>query len=149
MVRNENIKPAPKIGKVVLQLLLFFLTAGKSAAGADIIRSIGISSGALYPALRRLEKAGWLISQWEEEEDPSVLGRPRRRLYALTEVGRLHAIEQANKHDIEQGKDGRGQKIKVWPGRPSTAGAWAMAGMLITAATASLLASSSVVKMMT
>ena len=41
--------------------------------------------GTLYKALGRLEEAGLLTSRWE---DPAAAeGRPRRRLYALTERG--------------------------------------------------------------
>lgn len=48
-------------------------------------RSDGIletATGTLYPALRRLEKAGWVDSEWSE-----VNGR-RRRTYRLTSAGR-------------------------------------------------------------
>jgi len=55
-------------------------------AGADISKSAGIPSGTLYPILFRLEKAGWLRSEWEEV-NPSEIGRPRKRMYKLTSVG--------------------------------------------------------------
>ena len=41
--------------------------------------------GTLYKALGRLEDFGLLTSRWEDA--PSPLGRPRRRLYALTGAG--------------------------------------------------------------
>jgi DNA-binding MarR family transcriptional regulator len=55
-------------------------------AGADISKETRISSGTLYPVLFRLEKAGWLTSEWEEV-NPSAVGRPRKRLYQLTSLG--------------------------------------------------------------
>jgi len=55
-------------------------------SGADISRTTGIPSGTLYPILIRLEKAGWLSSEWEAG-DPSTLGRPRKRLYKMTTLG--------------------------------------------------------------
>ena len=45
-------------------------------------------SGTVYPALRRLEKAGLLGSGWEKDEDARAAGRPRRRTYKITTLGR-------------------------------------------------------------
>jgi PadR family transcriptional regulator, regulatory protein PadR len=56
------------------------------ASGAEIGRMTKLKSGTLYPILFRLEKAGWLESNWEDG-DPTVLGRPRRRLYRITGLG--------------------------------------------------------------
>jgi len=55
-------------------------------AGSDIWRQTGVFTGTLYPILMRLERAGWLDSEWERL-DPSEAGRPRKRLYRLTGVG--------------------------------------------------------------
>jgi PadR family transcriptional regulator, regulatory protein PadR len=55
-------------------------------AGADVARRGHIASGTLYPILLRLESAGWLVSRWERI-DPSLEGRPRRRLYRMTPSG--------------------------------------------------------------
>ena len=54
--------------------------------GLELSKASDIKSGTLYPILARLEHAGWLASTWEDV-DPSVAGRPRRRLYRLTGVG--------------------------------------------------------------
>jgi PadR family transcriptional regulator len=61
-------------------------------AGAEVHQRCGIASGTLYPILLRLESAGWFVSQWESNH-PSVLGRPRRRLYRLTSAGLRRASE--------------------------------------------------------
>jgi DNA-binding PadR family transcriptional regulator len=50
--------------------------------GLDLSRVTGLKSGTLYPILARLEKAGWLDSEWEVL-DPREAGRPARRLYRL------------------------------------------------------------------
>jgi DNA-binding MarR family transcriptional regulator len=55
-------------------------------SGADISRSTGVASGTLYPILYRLERLGWLQSEWEEGI-PAALGRPRKRLYTVTPMG--------------------------------------------------------------
>jgi DNA-binding PadR family transcriptional regulator len=60
-------------------------------SGADVARTTGLMSGTLYPILARLEKAGWLESDWEEI-DAREAGRPRRRLYKITGAGQRQAM---------------------------------------------------------
>lgn len=55
-------------------------------SGAEIAKHAKLASGTLYPILMRLEEAGWLKSRWEAG-DPTLLGRPRRRLYRITAKG--------------------------------------------------------------
>jgi len=55
-------------------------------SGADIMRLTGLGSGSVYPILVVLEERGALVSRWEADE-PQALGRPRRRLYRLTDLG--------------------------------------------------------------
>jgi PadR family transcriptional regulator, regulatory protein PadR len=45
-----------------------------------------VSLGALYKALHRFENRGYVQSHWEDV-DPSVVGRPKRRIYKITGVG--------------------------------------------------------------
>ena len=45
--------------------------------------------GTLYKALRRMEKAGFLESVWEDPLIAAEEGRPRRRSYNLTFAGEL------------------------------------------------------------
>lgn len=65
--------------------------------GFDIMEACGLPSGTVYPALRRLEKAGLLKSRWEDEADARAGGRPRRRTYELTDEGRLVLPEAEKK----------------------------------------------------
>ena len=60
--------------------------------GYDLMHATGVASGTLYPLLRRFEEGGWLTSQWEKA-DPTEEGRPRRRLYRLTDEGQ-RAVSQ-------------------------------------------------------
>jgi hypothetical protein len=57
-----------------------------TVSGADIARDTKLLSGTVYPILLRLERAGWLSSEWETL-DPIEAGRPRKRFYTLTGVG--------------------------------------------------------------
>jgi DNA-binding PadR family transcriptional regulator len=50
--------------------------------------------GTLYKALDRLEKRGYLSSQWEDAEIAVSEGRPRRRLYRVLPAGEA-ALAQA------------------------------------------------------
>ena len=61
-------------------------------SGADVQKRSGLASGTLYPILLRLESAAWFVSRWETI-DPSIAGRPRRRLYRLTASGLARASE--------------------------------------------------------
>jgi DNA-binding PadR family transcriptional regulator len=54
--------------------------------GLDLSRRSGLKPGTIYPLLERLLNAGWLVRSWEAI-DPTVEGRPRRRIYRLTPAG--------------------------------------------------------------
>ncbi len=43
-----------------------------------------VSDGSLYPALHKLEKEGWIASQWQATEN-----NRRAKFYSLTSAGRL------------------------------------------------------------
>lgn len=49
--------------------------------------------GTLYRALGRLERMGLVRSVWEDAQIAADEGRPRRRLYSLTDAGRKAAAE--------------------------------------------------------
>lgn len=55
-------------------------------SGAALSKALGVSSGTLYPMLARFERDGLFESEWEEVE-PSLVGRPRKRLYRITGAG--------------------------------------------------------------
>lgn len=55
--------------------------------GFDIMDVSGLPDGTVYPALRRLEEAGMLRSEWEDEGKASDEKRPARRYYRLTPNG--------------------------------------------------------------
>lgn len=55
--------------------------------GFDVMEACQLPSGTVYPALRRLEKAGLLKARWEDEVEAHAAGRPRRRTYSLTSEG--------------------------------------------------------------
>lgn len=55
--------------------------------GFEIMDRTGLPSGTVYPALRRLESTGHVVSAWEDEEQATRDGRPARRYYELSGAG--------------------------------------------------------------
>jgi DNA-binding PadR family transcriptional regulator len=61
--------------------------------GLEISKAAGLPSGSLHPTLARLERDGWVTSDWEDLDEHEA-GRRRRRYYRLTPDGAVWA-EQA------------------------------------------------------
>ena len=88
----------PEVLKGHLDLLLLAAlqenpTHGYAIAERLRARSAGafdLPEGTLYPALHRLERAGWLSSKWSEAN-----GR-RRRVYQITAKGQRTLAKQQN-----------------------------------------------------
>lgn len=72
--------------RMALVVRAFLEEPSKPKYGFELIESLGISSGTLYPMLATLERRGW-IEGHREDIDPSVAGRPPRRNYCLTGEG--------------------------------------------------------------
>jgi DNA-binding PadR family transcriptional regulator len=65
--------------------------------GLDIVASTGLPSGTVYPTLARLKRSGLVTSRWEDQRVAEREGRPRRRYYELTGVGRRALAEGASR----------------------------------------------------
>src|SRR3954469_6259437 len=92
--------PAAHIGEFEQLLLLAVLRLGADAHGADIAREIeshagrGVSRGALYTSLDRLEDKG--LVRWKAAPGtPARNGLPRR-LYVVTSAG-IAAVRASRK----------------------------------------------------
>jgi PadR family transcriptional regulator PadR len=71
--------------------------------GFDIIHITGLPGGTVYPALRRLEDAGYLRSKWEEPHIAQSEPRPPRKYYELTQAGREALAEAVKRYrQLEQ-----------------------------------------------
>jgi PadR family transcriptional regulator PadR len=84
--------------------------------GFDIIDITGVPGGTVYPALRRLEEAGYLVSQWEKPSIARAEPRPARKYYDLTRAGRTaladavaryRLLEQTQRHKARDPKPSR------------------------------------------
>src|ERR1700739_1615164 len=51
-----------------------------------------VKAGSLFPALHRMEQAGWLASEWGESET-----RRRSKFYRLTHSGRGHLQSESQR----------------------------------------------------
>ena len=61
------------------------------AVSDDVLR---VEEGSLYPALHRMEQAGWIAADWQITEN-----NRRARLYRLTRAGQKRLDEEQEKWD--------------------------------------------------
>ena len=85
--------------------------------GFDIIDITGVPGGTVYPALRRLEDAGYLASKWEKPSIAQAAPRPQRRYYELTRTGREVLAEAVKRYRLLE----QSQPNKVRERKPSRA----------------------------
>jgi PadR family transcriptional regulator PadR len=87
----EKVRMTAAVGAVLAALL------GEPDAdryGLELMQAAGLPSGTLYPVLARLERAGWVVAEWETI-DPVAAGRPARRYYRLSPDGAV-----AGRHEL-------------------------------------------------
>lgn len=90
-------------------------TASARQYGYSLMRATALKSGSLYPILERLEHAGWVESEWEtvDEQKP---GRPPRRYYRLTALGREQAPQAVAEYLHKAGPLSGTGKRPAWEG---------------------------------
>ena len=82
-----------RMSRLVEPIVLSLLARGEARYGYEItgrankatLTDSAVDDAAVYRALRALEQAGCVVSQWQ----PGV-GGPRRRAYEITDLGRQH-----------------------------------------------------------
>lgn len=77
-------EPLSRITPATADVLAALLGEREATWGLRLVKRTGRPAGSVYPILERLERQGWVRSEWEE--DPGRSG-PRRRLYRLTDGG--------------------------------------------------------------
>ena len=80
MIILQTLRWGPQHGYAISQAI-------RSGSGAVL----QVETGSLYPALHRLEKRGWLKSEWKQSEN-----KQRTKVYSLTAEGKK---ELAAEHD--------------------------------------------------
>jgi DNA-binding PadR family transcriptional regulator len=61
--------------------------------GFEVMTITGLASGTVYPALRRLEDAGFVVSKWERQSVAQAAQRPARKYYEVTKAGQAALAE--------------------------------------------------------
>ena len=91
--------PLSRVTPATLDVLAVLLDAGSSTWGLAVIRASGRPAGSVYPILDRLERSGWVASEWADEPDRPG---PRRRYYQLTADGTRAArsLVSARRHAV-------------------------------------------------
>lgn len=62
----------------------------KPLYATELMAAARVGSGSLYPALMRMEAAGWIVQE-REDIDPHEEGRPARRYFRMTPHGAREA----------------------------------------------------------
>ncbi|HEV8633238.1 MAG TPA: PadR family transcriptional regulator [Chloroflexota bacterium] len=78
----------------------------KEASGAKLLTAYGT----LYKALDRLQRRGYLASEWEDPAEAARDNRPRRRFYHVTSAGAAA---------LERYEAARPSPSLAWQGAPS------------------------------
>jgi PadR family transcriptional regulator PadR len=76
----HDLELTPKMADVVK---VFLEDPQRERYGFELMRITGQGSGAIYPNLAKLQRAGWL-TVGKEDIDPRLAGRPARRFYRIT-----------------------------------------------------------------
>ncbi len=96
-------EPAGRIGLLqgTLDMLVLRTLLAGAAHGHEIAKHIQrrtdevlqVEHGSLYPALHRLERQGWVKSQWRKAKD----GNREFKYYTLTQAGRKQLTAEQSK----------------------------------------------------
>ena len=107
-------EPLARLGRATIDVLTVLLGSDEPRWGLELIKLTGRPSGTVYPLLDRLERAGWVSSQWEVDTQRSG---PRRRVYRMTPDGVVAARDALRRAD--QSADAR----RRWIAQPGNGAA--------------------------
>ena len=71
--------------------------------GFDVMDMTGLPSGTVYPALRRLEENGLVVSKWEKDAIAQQEQRPPRKYYEITPDGKQALAEALSRYRLLEG----------------------------------------------
>jgi DNA-binding PadR family transcriptional regulator len=90
----QNMANEPKLSHTAA-MILQAIHAGQ-IYGFSVMEMTGLPSGTVYPAMRRLERDGLILSRWEQQSIADAEQRPLRKYYKLTRPGQS-ALEAVHK----------------------------------------------------
>jgi DNA-binding PadR family transcriptional regulator len=85
--------------------------------GLEVMTVTGLASGTVYPALRRLEDAGYVDSKWERQSIAVAEQRPARKYYEVTKEGREALAEARSRFRLLDHLDQPAPKLKPARGK--------------------------------
>jgi DNA-binding PadR family transcriptional regulator len=85
--------------------------------GLEVMTVTGLASGTVYPALRRLEDAGYVDSKWEKQSIAVAEQRPARKYYEVTKEGREALVEARKKFRLLDHLEQPSPKLKPAGGK--------------------------------
>lgn len=77
-------EPLRRVTESTVDVLRLLLDSSEPTWGLRLIKASERPAGTVYPILERLERQGWITSEWESDSERAG---PRRRLYSLTVEG--------------------------------------------------------------
>lgn len=89
MMATIGVMPPPPLSRITVALLELLLEAfeqNRDLEGWELMRAMHRSGPAVYAVLDRLESAGWIEGESEQDTDHGKPS-PRQRFYRLTAVG--------------------------------------------------------------
>ena len=89
-------EPLSRITAATVDVLRCLASESEPTWGLQVVKSSQRPAGTVYPLLERLERAGWVESEWEFRTDRPG---PRRRLYSLTTDGAASATATIRSFD--------------------------------------------------
>jgi PadR family transcriptional regulator, regulatory protein PadR len=97
MAKREKYKNHIELLQGTLDMLILQTLVWGQAHGYGISKSIRshsrevlqVETGSLYPALHRLEKQGWVTSEWKQSDS-----NQRARYYRLTAAGKRQLLHE-------------------------------------------------------
>ena len=90
-----------QIKRGTLEFAIMLMIKSKPTYGYEIISSLeqypllAAKENTIYPLLRRLLKAGYITSSWQESSE----GLPPRKYYSITDIGLEYINEMCNEWD--------------------------------------------------
>jgi PadR family transcriptional regulator len=97
----------------LLVLRAFLEDPERERYGLELAIAAGLEAGTIYPILVAFGNVGWLRSR-EEEADPHLEGRPRRRYYSLTNEGAAAARDALADHAQRRGRRATPRRGLAW-----------------------------------